>query len=154
MNAKFSIAIGCDHAAFNYKNQLAAHLAEQGYDVIDMGCDSENSCHYPVFAKKVADAVVGGKCRFGILICGTGIGMSIAANKVKGIRAAVCADEYCTEMTRQHNDANILCMGARVIDYAKAEKLADLFLNTEFMGDKHAIRVGMISDIENGSFNG
>ena len=149
MNTKFSIAVGCDHAAFTYKNKLVAHLDSEGYEVLDMGCDSEESCHYPVFAKKVADAVAEGKCRFGILICGTGIGMSIAANKIKGIRASVCTDEYCTEMTRQHNDANILCMGARVIDYEKAEKLADLFLNTEFMGDKNAIRVGMIADLEN-----
>lgn len=143
------IIIGCDHAAYDMKLEVIEHLKGRGYDVTDVGCDSSESVHYPVYALAVAEKVASGEFEKGILICGTGIGMSIAANKVKGIRAAVCENEFSTEMTRAHNDANILCMGARVIDTEKAIKLTDIFLDTAFMGDKHLTRINMIKDIEN-----
>ncbi len=143
------IIVGCDHAAYDMKLEVIEHLKKRGYEVTDVGCDSTDSVHYPIYALAVAEKVASGEYEKGILICGTGIGMSIAANKVKGIRAAVCENEFSTEMTRAHNDANILCMGARVIDTAKAIKLTDIFLDTEFMGDKHLTRINMIADIEN-----
>ena len=149
MNAKFSIAIGCDHAAFNYKNQLAAHLAEEGYDVIDMGCDSENSCHYPVYAKALCKKILDGEAELGILICGTGVGMSIAANKHKGIRAACCSDTFSARLTREHNDANVLCFGERVVGAGLALDLVNAFLGAEYMNNgNHVTRVAMLADIE------
>ncbi len=153
MEKNFDVAVGCDHAAFEYKQKLIEHLRAEGYTVTDVGCDSAESCHYPIFAHALSKLVQSGACRFGILICGTGIGMSIAANKHEGIRASVCSDAFSAEMTRQHNDANVLCMGARVIDYEKAEALADIFLNTEFIGGKHATRVEMINAIEKGDYS-
>ena len=111
------VAIGSDHAGFTYKARLLEHLRKAGYEVTDVGCDSEERCHYPLFAHRLCRLVQNGTCRYGILVCGTGIGMSMAANKHRGIRAAVCSDEYSTKMTREHNDANVLCLGARVVDY-------------------------------------
>lgn len=140
------IAVGSDHAGYELKNQLMEHLKNRGYDVKDYGTYSEASCDYPDYAKQVANAVAGGEAEKGLLVCGTGIGMSIAANKVKGIRAAVLSDEFSAEATRSHNDANILCLGARVVDYAKAEKLLDIFLDTPFSAEEKHIR--RISKIE------
>jgi ribose 5-phosphate isomerase B len=146
------IAIGCDHGGYEIKNAVIEYLKENGMDYQDYGCYSTDSVDYPVYAYKVASAIVSGEAELGILCCGTGIGISMAANKVKGIRAAVCSDEFCAEMTRRHNNANILCMGGRVINSAKAVQLADIFLHTDFEGGRHANRVQMITDIENGNF--
>ncbi len=141
------IAIGADHAGFAYKEMLKQYVSEFDFcEVCDCGTDSENSCDYPVFAKKVCDKVTSGDCSMGILVCGTGIGMSIAANKQKGIRAAVASDEYSVKFTRLHNDANVLCLGARVIAEEKARILTELFLTTEFEGGKHLRRVAMFEE--------
>lgn len=146
------IAIGCDHGGYEIKNAVIAYLKEQGMEYTDFGCYSTESVDYPLFAYKVATAVAKGEAKLGILCCGTGIGISMAANKVKGVRAAVCSDAFCAEMTRRHNNANILCMGGRVIDSEKAVQLADIFLHTAFEGGRHEKRVQMITDIENGNF--
>ena len=139
------IAVGSDHAGYELKNQLMEHLKNRGYEVKDYGTYSEASCDYPDYAKQVANAVAVGEAEKGLLVCGTGIGMSIAANKVKGIRAAVLSDEFSAEATRSHNDANILCLGARVVDYAKAERLLDIFLDTPFSAEeKHVRRISKI----------
>lgn len=144
------IALGADHGGFYLKEAIIEYLKGKDIGYIDYGCYSEESVDYAVYAKKVADDVASGKCEKGILFCGTGIGISIAANKVKGIRAAVCVNEYCAEMTRRHNDANILAMGGRVIDAPTAVKLTDIFLNTEFEGGRHTRRIQQIAKIENG----
>lgn len=139
------IAIGCDHAGYRMKEELKEHLRKRGYEVEDMGTDSEESCDYPVFAEKTARAVADKKAEKGVLICGTGIGMCIAANKVKGIRAALVGDEFSAKATREHNDANIICLGARVIDTKKAIELLDIFLDTDFSnGENHVRRLSMI----------
>lgn len=142
------IAIGCDHAALELKQKVMNHLKERKIDFEDMGTFTNESCDYPVYAKKVCSAVVDARAKLGILICGTGIGMSIAANKVKGIRAACCGETYSAKMTRKHNDANVLCMGARVIGEEVAYEIVDAFLDNEFEGGKHERRVEMIMDIE------
>lgn len=144
------IALGADHGGFNLKEAIKKYLDEKNIKYVDYGCYSEESVDYAVFAKKVADDVSNGKCEKGILCCGTGIGISIAANKVKGIRAAVVTNEFCAEMTRRHNDANILALGGRVISEEEAVRFTDIFLNTEFEGGRHERRVGQISKIENG----
>ncbi len=144
------IALGADHGGFYLKEAIIEYLKEKNIEYIDHGCYSEESVDYAIFAKRVADDVASGKCEKGILCCGTGIGISIAANKVKGIRAAVCTNEFCAEMTRRHNDSNILAMGGRVIDAPTAVKLTDIFLNTEFDGDRHVRRIQQITKIENG----
>ena len=146
------IAIGCDHGGLEIKNAVIEYLKKNGTEYRDYGTATADSVEYPVYAYQVARAVADGTAELGIICCGTGIGVSMAANKVKGIRAAVCSDEFCAEMTRRHNNANILCMGGRVIDGAKAVKLADIFLHTEFEGGRHSKRVQMITDIENGNF--
>lgn len=141
------IAIGSDHAGYEMKEALAKHLKERGYEVKDFGTNSTDSCDYPEFAKAVAAEVASGNAEKGMLICGTGIGMSMAANKVKGIRAAVFSDEFSAQATREHNDANIICMGARVIDIEKATKLLDIFLDTPFSnGENHIRRIGKLED--------
>ena len=141
------VAIGCDHAAYEMKEALKAHLKERGYEVKDFGTDSDVSCDYPDFAKAVAHAVADGEAEQGVLVCGTGIGMSIAANKVKGIRAAVVGDAFSAKATREHNDANILCMGARVIDIPKAIEFLDIFLDTPFSeGENHIRRISKLED--------
>ncbi len=144
------LAIGCDHAGYELKCKVMKHLNEKGIKFIDVGTHSEESVHYPVYAKSVCDMVVKGDAELGILICGTGIGMSMAANKVKGIRAAVCSDEFSTEFTRRHNDANVMCIGARVLEAEKAIALVDIFLDSPFEGGKHKTRIDMFTDIENG----
>ncbi len=146
------IAIGCDHGGLEIKNAIIKYLTENGMEFRDYGCSSPESVDYPVYAYQVAKAVADKTAECGIICCGTGIGVSMVANKVKGIRAAVCSDAFCAEMTRRHNDANVLCMGGRVIDEATAVKLADIFLHTEYEGGRHCKRVQMITEIENGNF--
>ena len=142
------IYIGADSAGFILKGEIKEHLSSLGYEVIDCGCDSTASCHYPEFAGRVCKSVQADDNSFGILICGTGIGMSMCANKHKGIRAALCSDTYSARMTRCHNDANLLCLGARVIGSCLAIDIVDAFLSAEFEGGRHAIRVKMMMDIE------
>lgn len=134
------IALGSDHGGFQLKREVIHYLESQNIEYKDYGTYDEKSCDYPVYAKKVANAIVEGECEKGILICGTGIGISIAANKVKGIRAALCHDTFSAQATREHNDANILAMGARVIGPGLAIKIVDTFLNTEFSNDERHIR--------------
>ena len=139
------IAIGSDHGGFALKQAVMKHLDARGLAYKDYGTYSEASCDYPVYAKAVAQAIVSGECERGILICGTGIGISIAANKVPGIRAALCGDCFSAEATRQHNDANILCMGARVTGEGLALKITDTFLDTPFSEDeRHKRRIALI----------
>lgn len=143
------IAIGSDHGGFELKQAIMKHLEEKGLKYKDFGTYSKDSCDYPVYGEAVARAIVSGECDRGILICGTGIGISIAANKVKGIRAANCGDCFSAEFTRRHNDANILALGARVVGEGLALKIVDTFLEAEFEGGRHAKRVELISEIEN-----
>lgn len=141
------IAIGSDHGGFELKEKLMEHLSERGLEYKDFGTYSSASCDYPIYAKAVANAVASGECDRGIIICGTGIGVSITANKVRGIRAALCGDCFSAEATRQHNDANVLCMGARVVGEGLALKIADTFLDTPFSNDeRHIRRISMIED--------
>ncbi len=142
------IAIGCDHAGYELKKSVIDFLNEKGFDTLDLGCGGE-PVDYPEIAEKVCEKVTDGSCEKGILICGTGVGMSIAANKIKGIRAALCSEHFSTKYTRLHNDSNILCMGARTIGAGLATELAELFLTTEFEGGRHQRRVDLIADIEN-----
>ena len=143
------IVMASDHAGFDLKNTLVEQLKNDGYDVEDAGTYSKDSCDYPVFAEKACRYMIDGKAELCILVCGTGIGMSMAANKVKGIRAACCSDTYSAKYTRLHNDANVLCMGARVVGEGLAYEIAKVFLETEFEGGKHLRRINMISDLEN-----
>lgn len=143
------IAIGNDHSALELKKIVVEHLTDLGHEVIDKGTYTNESCDYPIYGEKVALAIKNNEAELGILICGTGIGISLAANKVKGIRAAVCSDVYSARMARAHNNANILAFGARVIGSDVALMLVDEFLNTEFLGGRHAKRVALIEDIEN-----
>lgn len=139
------IAIGSDHGGFELKKEVVAYLEEQGIAYKDFGCYDDNACDYPEYAKKVAHAVVAGECEKGILLCGTGIGISIAANKINGIRAALCHDVFSAQATREHNDANILAMGGRVIGAGHALKVVDTFLHTEFSNaERHVNRIRQI----------
>ena len=150
--AKRKIFIGADSAGYTLKEELKSYLVKEGYEVTDCGTDSTASCHYPDYAAAVCHGVLcASEDSFGVLICGTGIGMSMCANKYKGIRAALCSDTYSAKMTRQHNDANVLCMGARVIGSCLAQDILDSFLANEFEGGRHAVRVAMMSEIENGN---
>ena len=142
------IAIGSDHGGFLLKQEVMKYLAEKGLEYKEFGTYTEDSCDYPVYGEAVARAVASGECERGIVICGTGIGISISANKVHGIRAALCGDCYSAEYTRRHNDANVLALGARVLGSGLALKIVETFLTTEFEGGRHARRVAMISDIE------
>ncbi len=143
------IAIGCDHGGFDYKNAVKEHLLGRGFEVEDFGIYENKSVDYPDIAVKVADSVAKNENDLGILICGTGIGMSLAANKVKGIRAAVLSDHFSAKYTRLHNDSNILCLGGRVIGVGTAIELVDLFVDTEFEGGRHQARIDKITAIEN-----
>lgn len=143
------IFIGADSAGYRLKGEFIEHLTSLGYEVTDMGCDSEASCHYPIFASAVCEKVQADlDGSFGILICGTGIGMSMCANKHHGIRAAVCSDTFSARMTRCHNDANVLCIGARVTGSCLALDILDSFLGAEFEGGRHKTRVDMMNEIE------
>jgi ribose 5-phosphate isomerase B len=143
------IAVASDHGGFTLKEALKAHLLERGFEVEDLGTHSEDSVDYPVYGEACARYVAEGKAERGIVCCGTGIGISMAANKVKGIRAACCSDYFSAKYTRAHNDANALCLGARVIGPGAALELVNVFLNTEFEGGRHQRRVDQITEIEN-----
>ncbi len=140
------IAIANDHGGLDIKNAIIKDFAAQGIEFVNFGTDTADSVDYPIYAKQVTAAIQSGDCDLGILCCGTGIGMSMVANKQKGIRAAVVTNEFCAEMTRRHNNANVLCLGGRVIDEAMAVKLANIFITTPFDGGRHQRRVDMIED--------
>lgn len=142
------IAIGCDHGGFELKTHIMNHLKETGVEFEDFGCYDENSVDYPDIAEKVGKAVASGEYENGILICGTGIGISIAANKIKGVRAALCGDVYSAKMTKQHNNANIICMGGRVIGRELACMIVDTWLGEEFLGGRHEKRIDKIHNLE------
>ena len=143
------VAIACDHGAFELKEELKKYLTEKGTEVIDFGTNSTASVHYPVYAGKVCRSVQNGDAERGILLCSTGIGMSMAANKYRGIRAALCHETYSAKYTRLHNDANVLCIGALVTGKGIAKEITDVFLGTEFEGGRHQVRVDMITEAEN-----
>ena len=144
------IAIASDHAGFEAKQKIIDYLKSEGYETKDFGTYSTDSCDYPDFAYLAASAVASGEAERGVLICGTGIGISIAANKVKGVRCATCTDEFCAEFSRRHNDAQMISMGARVISVEKMISLVKIFLSTDFEGGRHNRRVNKISAIESG----
>lgn len=144
------IAIACDHSALEMKETIKKMLDEMGLVYKDFGTNSEESCHYPIFGARAAKAVASGECERGILICGTGIGMSLAANKVKGIRCVACSEPYSARLSRAHNNANMLSIGARVIGPEMAKMIVGEFLNTAFEGGRHQLRVDMITALENG----
>ena len=141
------IAIGCDHVGFEYKMKVIEHLKEKGIEVVDFGTNSTERTDYPIYGKAVGEAVAKGECDKGILICGTGVGISLAANKVKGVRAVVCSEPYSALLSRQHNDTNILAFGSRVVGLDLALMIVDTWLSGEFEGGRHARRVEMIKNI-------
>ena len=142
------LAVGCDHGGFALKENIRAYLEEQGHTVTDVGCKSLESCDYPDFGAAAARLVASGACERGIVICTTGIGISISANKVKGIRCALCGDAFSAEMTRRHNDANMLALGAGITGPNLAQKIVEVFLSTGFEGGRHARRVDKLMQIE------
>jgi ribose 5-phosphate isomerase B len=142
------IGVGNDHSALELKAELVAFMQEMGHEVVDFGTNSTESCDYPVYGEKVARAVVAGEVDKGVLICGTGLGISLAANKVDGIRAAVCSEPFTAKMSRAHNDCNILSLGARVVGSELAKMIVETWLTTEFEGGRHQKRVDLISEIE------
>lgn len=142
------IGIGNDHSAVELKNEIKAFLESKGHEVVDYGTGSTQSCSYATYGEKVARAIVAGEVERGVLICGTGVGISLAANKVKGIRAAVCSEPYTARLVRQHNDAHIIAFGARVVGSEMAKMIVEEFFNAEFLGGRHQQRVDMITDIE------
>ena len=143
------IGFACDHAAVSLKNTLLEYLKGKGYECVDYGVnDPTKRVDYPVMGRKVAEAIKAGEVDKGVLVCGTGVGISMAANKVKGIRCALCGDSYSAEMTRRHNDANVLAMGAGIIGPNLAKKITEVFLTTEFEGGRHARRVGLLDNIQ------
>lgn len=143
------VAVGCDHGGFVLKDAVIGTLEELGAQVVDFGTYSTESVDYPVYGKKVADAVASGECDLGVVMCGTGIGISIAANKVKGIRAAVVTNEFMAEMTRRHNNANVIALGGRVITPEEAKVLVKSWYTAQFEGGRHQKRIDMITEIEN-----
>lgn len=142
------IAIACDHGGLNLKSTVKKYLEDNGYEVFDFGTDSTASCDYPDYALPAAEAVASGKCERGIVICSTGIGVSIVANKVPGVRCAHCHDSYCAEFTRLHNNSNMLALGEKVVGAGYALKIVETFLKTEFEGGRHQRRVDKITEIE------
>ena len=144
------IAIACDHSALEMKETVKEFLSELGYEYEDFGTHTPESCHYPIFGARAAKAVASGKCEKGILICGTGIGMSLVANKVKGIRCVACSEPYSARLSRQHNDANVLSIGARVIGPEMAKLIVTEFMTTAFEGGRHQTRIDMVTATENG----
>ncbi len=147
-NSVLRVALGADHGGYHLKEAAKLYCERAGIEYIDYGCESTESVDYPVYADLVCKAIQSGSCDLGILFCGTGIGMSMAANKHKGIRAACCTDEYCTRMTRMHNNSNILCLGGRVVGEGVALELIDIFLHTPFAGERHQRRIDMFMDAE------
>ena len=146
------IAMANDHVAVEMKEHIKEYLTAQGHTVVDYGTNSAERTDYPIYGKRAADAVASGACERGILICGTGVGISLAANKVRGIRAVVCSEPYSARLSRLHNDANIVAFGARVIGTATAEMIVDAFLQTEYEGGRHQRRIDMIREIEEGTY--
>lgn len=142
------IALGSDHGGFKLKNEIISYLKENGYEIKDFGTYTTESCDYPEYAEKVAEAVANKEFDFGILVCGTGIGISMSANKVPGIRAALCSDTFSAHATREHNNANILALGERVVGPGLAIDIVKTFLNSEFEGGRHQNRIDKISEIE------
>ena len=140
------IALGCDHGGYELKEKVKSHLEKKGYEVLDLGCHSTESVNYPVYGKAVGESVAKKEADYGVVICGTGIGISIAANKVKGIRAALCMNTTMARLTREHNDANVLAFGARMVGDVLALEMVDTFLNTAFEGGRHVARVEMLED--------
>lgn len=142
-----TILLAADHAGYALKEDLETHLSDLGYEAVDLGTDSEESVDYPDYAHRLAEAIAAGRAERGILCCGAGIGMSITANKVAGVRAANCTDERMAALAREHNDANVLCLGARLLEPADAKKIVWTFLETPFAGGRHARRVGKIERV-------
>ncbi len=142
------LSMGCDHGGYPLKEQLKAYLEQQGYEILDCGTHSTDSCDYPDFGQAAAQAVASGECGRGIVICTTGIGISIAANKVPGIRCALCGDPFAAEMTRRHNDANVLALGAGMVGPSLARRIVDVFLSTGFEGGRHQRRVDKLTALE------
>ncbi len=142
------IALACDHGGLNLKREIKKYLEENGYETVDFGTDAYDSCDYPDFALPAAEAVASGKCERGIVVCSTGIGVSIVANKVPGVRCAHCHDTYCAEFTRRHNDANMLALGEKVVGAGYALKIVEAFMHSEFEGGRHQRRVDKITAIE------
>ena len=142
------IALGCDHGGYPLMQEIKKHLTEKGMEYEDFGTYSTESCHYPIYGAAAARAVASGECDFGIVICTTGIGISISANKIKGIRCALCSDSWSAEMTRRHNNANMLAMGAGVVGVGLAKKIVDSFFAAEFEGGRHETRVNMMMALE------
>ena len=142
------IAIAADHGGYELKEMIKEHFDKSGIKYVDYGTNSSESCNYPDYARPACNAVQNGECEYAILVCGTGIGMSLVANKCHGIRAACCPDTFSVRMTRLHNNANALCLGARVIGPGLALDMVDLFLNTEFEGDRHQKRIDLVAEIE------
>lgn len=142
------IAVACDHGGLNLKKEVVKYIKAKGYEVVDFGTDSYDSCDYPDHALPAAEAVALGECERGIVICTTGIGVCIVANKVPGVRCAYCTNTFCARLTREHNDSNMLALGEKVVDTGCALEIVDTFLNTEFEGGRHALRVKKINDIE------
>ena len=140
----FKVVVGSDHGGFDYKNAIIEFLKSKNIEYIDAGTYSKDSCDYPVIAKKAAEKILNGEAQRGILICGTGIGMSIAANKIKGIRAALCSDTFSAKASRAHNNANVLCLGERVIGLCLALDIIDIWLKSDFEGGRHQRRVDML----------
>ena len=140
------ISLACDHGGLQLKNDVAAYLKQLGHTVCDFGTNSTDSCDYPDFAKPAALAVASGECERGIVVCTTGIGVSMVANKVKGVRCALCVNPDMAKMTRLHNDANVIALGQKYVDFETAKQIVDNFLNTDFEGGRHAVRVGKIED--------
>ena len=143
------LVIGNDHAAVELKNEIKAYLEEKGHEVINIGTDTHDSCNYPEYGEKVGRMVAAGEADGGVLICGTGVGISLAANKVKGVRACVCSEPYTAKLSRMHNDSNVLAFGARVVGVELAKMIVDEWLNASFEGGRHQRRVDMLMDIEN-----
>lgn len=144
------IALGCDHGGFALKEIIKAYLIQNKMEVADFGCYDPNAVDYPEVAAKASRTVANGENDYGILICSTGIGISISANKISGIRAALCTDTHCAEMTRRHNNANVLCLGGHVVTEQEAKRITDVFLSTDFEGDRHQRRIDLITAIEDG----
>ena len=142
------VAFACDHAGFPLKAAVVKHLKDMGHEVVDLGCYTPERVDYPVMGEKAARAVASGDCQLGVLICGTGIGISLAANRVRGIRAAVCSEPYSAELTRRHNDANMIAFGARVVGEGVALAILDAFFGASFEGGRHADRVALIEQIK------
>jgi len=138
------IAMGCDHAGFNLKKHIAEKLSGQGYEIVDVGTDSTERADYPLFGRAAAEKVAAGSCDMGILVCGSGVGMCIAANKVRGVRAVVCTEPLSAKMSRLHNDSNVLCLGERIVGYGMAMEIVDTWLSADFEGGRHAQRVELI----------